>query len=398
MNREESRNRVDIIVPCASGKHRVRLKPGRFLSSARCSKCGSQVDPTRVRRMLAFLAASYRAHGATPMRRLGFWGVWVYLVFVLLTWFGLWAGGDRWGPMTVLLFGPRWILLLPLVVLGVFAVPSKPRLSVPLLIAAMIVLVPIMGFNIGWGRWTGAETNGMPLRVVTYNAAGGRTLNTSLPWIIEKTRADIIGFQECGSALASAVRELPEIAWHTSIRDQLCLVSRFPLIGLRQLDRENIRFAGGSGMVIEHTIDLGERELHLTNLHLDTPRKGLAPVREGHVSEGLSTLGSKSVVRDIESRQAREMVDAGGDAIIVLGGFNLPVESVIYRRHWRDLTNAFSHSGFGFGYTRFAGWIRARIDHILVGPKLQVERTIVGPDFGSDHRPVIADLLLPYSR
>ena len=349
----------------------------------------------RLRRVFAVIVGIYRASGTTPFERSMVWAVWGYLFTVMLVWVGLWQWGDRWGPMTVLLFGPRWVLLVPLVGLVIAVIRSNPKLLVPLCLVAALVIGPVMGFNLGWRRWFDRNLPGTPVRVVTYNVAGGANLNTSLPWIIEETRADIIGFQECGSALADGVRALPEIAWFTSVQDHLCLVSRFPITEIRQLDREDVRVAGGSGIVIEYTIDLGDQQLRLTNLHLDTPRAGLAPVRDGTVSEGLQRLRSKSVVRDIESRQARRWVDGSDGAIVVLGDFNLPVESVIYRRHWGDMCNAFSYAGFGFGFSRFAGWIRARIDHVLVGDGLQVVRAFVGPDFGSDHHPMIADLILP---
>jgi vancomycin resistance protein VanJ len=356
--------------------------------------CKSQVDPTRVRRTIAFLVGLYRVSGKTPVERLTVWGVWGYLVAMLLTWAGLRQWADIWGPMTLLLFGPRWVLLIPPFALLLAVIRSRPKLLVPVIVAGAVVVGPVMGFNFGWRRWFSGDVSGTRIRVVTYNVAGGANLNTSIPWIIEETRADIIGFQECGSALVDGVMALPEIAWYTNVQDQLCLVSRFPIIDTRQLDRENFRVAGGSGLVLAYTIDLGDRELHLTNLHLETPREGLAPVREGNVSEGFSRLSSKSIVRDIESSQARRWVDADEDAILVLGDFNLPDESVIYRRHWGDMRNAFSWGGFGFGFTRFAGWIRARIDHILVGEQWQIVRAFVGPDFGSDHRPMIADLVL----
>jgi vancomycin resistance protein VanJ len=350
-----------------------------------------------MRRVIAFVAGLYRVSGKTPVERFVVWCVWGYLSAMVFTWVGLWKWGDVWGPMTVLLFGPRWVLLIPIAGLSIVVVRSRPRLLVPLALATAVVVGPVMGFNLGWRRWFDGNATGIPMRIVTFNVAGGADLNTSLPWIIERTRADIIGFQECGSILVAEVRALPEIAWFTSVQDQLCLVSRYPIVSTRQLDRENFRAAGGSGLVIEYDIDLGDLQLNLTNLHLETPREGLAPVREGNVSEGFGRLKSKSIIRDIESAQARRWVDSSGGTFVVLGDFNMPVESVIYRRHWGDMENAFSSVGFGFGFTRFAGWIRARIDHILTGEGVQAVRAFVGPDFGSDHRPMIADFVLSRS-
>lgn len=394
MTPQKRRNRFDVVVLCSSKQHKVRLSTKRLWATAHCPKCKTQVDPTRLRRLSALVAAMFQASGKTRLERSTVWGVWGYLVLMFMAWVGLWKLGDAWGPMTILLFGPRWVLLLPIVGLALAVLRSRPRLLLPLFVAGMVVGGPVMGFSLGWRSWFDGTKSGTPVRIATYNVAGGTNLDTSLPWMIEETRADIIAFQECGSALVSAVRALPDIAWFTSTQDQLCLVSRYPIVETRQLDRENFRVAGGSGIVIEYTVDLGDRQLFLTNLHLETPREGLAPVREGNVSEGFSRLHSKSLIRDIESRQARRWVSEGDDAIVVVGDFNLPVESVIYRRHWGDMRNAFSYGGFGFGFTRYAGWIRARIDHILVGEGWQVVRAFVGPDFGSDHRPMIADLVL----
>ena len=388
--------RLEVVVPCSSKQHKVRLNTRRIWAAARCPKCKSPVDPWRLRRVLGLFIGLYRASGASTFERVTVCGVWLYLVAMLVTSVGLWRVGDRWGPMTVLLFGPRWVLLLPALGLAIGSIRvRRPLLLLPVVVAGTVVAGPVMGFRMGWRSWFDGDSAGTPLRVVSYNVAGGINLDTSLPWIIEQTRADVIGFQECGRILADAVRDLPEIAWSTNVRDQLCVVSRYPITSTRQLDRENIRAARGSGVVIEYTLEIDGRELHLTNLHLETPRAGLAPVREGNISEGFGKLQSKSWIRDIESRQAREWVDADDGTIVVVGDFNLPVESVIYQRHWGNMRNAFSHSGFGFGFTRIAGWIRARIDHVLVGSRVHVVRAFVGPDFGSDHRPMIADLILP---
>jgi vancomycin resistance protein VanJ len=43
---------------------------------------------------------------------------WLYLALVLGLWLVLRTASDRWWPATLLLFGPRWVWLLPLAVLA----------------------------------------------------------------------------------------------------------------------------------------------------------------------------------------------------------------------------------------------------------------------------------------
>ena len=50
-------------------------------------------------------------------------------------------------------------------------------------------------------------------------------------------------------------------------------------------------------------------------------------------------------------------------------------------------------AGTGFGATRLNGWIRLRIDHVLYGTGLRAVRAVVGSDAGSDHLPLIVDLV-----
>ena len=76
----------------------------------------------------------------------------------------------------------------------------------------------------------------------------------------------------------------------------------------------------------------------------------------------------------------------------------MPPDSVIYRRYWGRYENAFSQTGFGFGKTRWTTMkgitFGIRIDHILSNEHWQPERCWVGPDIGSDHLPMFADLRL----
>ena len=46
------------------------------------------------------------------------WCVWFYVVAVFVVWLLLLFGGDRWWFPTLILFGPRWLSALPLLVLA----------------------------------------------------------------------------------------------------------------------------------------------------------------------------------------------------------------------------------------------------------------------------------------
>jgi endonuclease/exonuclease/phosphatase (EEP) superfamily protein YafD len=90
-----------------------------------------------------------------------------------------------------------------------------------------------------------------------------------------------------------------------------------------------------------------------------------------------------------------------GLPIICMGDFNTPVWSPFFKRfvaetglvdasgtHWPATTRFFRE----LDAPTFFG---APVDHILVSPSIEVKRFEVGPDIGSDHLPLIANLRLP---
>jgi endonuclease/exonuclease/phosphatase (EEP) superfamily protein YafD len=296
---------------------------------------------------------------------------------------------DRWWLATVLLFGPRWVLLLPLALL-IPALLFFDRHLIPLsVIAGLVILFPVMGFQIGLGTLP-AEDPARDIRFVTFNARGGETVSTSPVNLLREWDADVVAVQECGTALGRVLREVP--GWNVETSSGLCLATRFEIVDMVEMDREALEYAGGSGLVVTYLLDSGNGPFFLTNLHLETPRAGFELIRAGRLWEGIPLTEEKSLLRDVELRRARRWVDQYEGAHVVVGDFNTPPESRSYRDAWSDWQNSFSIAGKGLGGTRLNGWIRARIDHILANGAWTVVGSWLEEDAGSDHLPVAAVL------
>lgn len=303
----------------------------------------------------------------------------------LVAWPFLYGLGDRWWPATVLLFGPRWVLLLPLMLLAPLALAILPRALVPLAGGALAIVGPVMGFAAGSLT---APRRAPDLRVVSFNIQGGSALGVpgTLETAIATWEADVIALQECPHAVAAEARSLAALSTHT--QGGLCLISRFPIVQVDSLPPWRIGEIGWAGSVVRYTLAIGGRMLRVTNLHLDTPGRGLEVLRERRDSR---LLAANLEMREVASRRASNWVIQGGSPAVVAGDFNTPGESAIFRQYWGHLDDAFAQAGLGYGGTRVLRWFRVRIDHILTTDELRAVRAEVGADLGSDHLPLIAD-------
>jgi vancomycin resistance protein VanJ len=318
---------------------------------------------------------------------------WLYLALALLAVGIVWGISDRHWLGTSALFGPRWLLLLPLIPLVPAAVLVRKR-NLPLLaLAALVALLPVMGLQFGWrGLIEPSGSDEEMLRVATLNAMGQVEPVFELVRLMRDWRVDVAAVQECSRRAADQLVSHPD--WHVRETGGLCLLSRHPiesaeLVEWRELDVARSQGLGGSGTLVRHRVRTPARELELVNLHLETPRKGLEQLRYGM---SISPVGGNAMIREIGSRRAWEALGSDRSNLLVLGDFNMTVESSIYRTTWAEFGNAFSQAGWGFGMTKDNGWIRARIDHVLTGEAWVARRAWVGPDVGSDHWPVFAEL------
>jgi endonuclease/exonuclease/phosphatase (EEP) superfamily protein YafD len=174
------------------------------------------------------------------------------------------------------------------------------------------------------------------------------------------------------------------------------IASRYPL---DRCGRGRLGPATGADASYLHcVVRVAGLELTVVTVHFASPREGLNAARH----EGLD--GIDDWRRNYGSRlaQAHALADDMRRAprpLIVAGDLNAPVSSPVLRSLLdTGLRDAHSSVGRGFGYSYGhdlrPGFSFLRIDHILVSADVGLAGTHVGGRTASEHRPVIADLLL----
>jgi endonuclease/exonuclease/phosphatase (EEP) superfamily protein YafD len=318
---------------------------------------------------------------------------WLYVAAVLAVWLLLRFAGDRWWFATVLLFAPRWLYVVPWAALVPAAAVARRRLLWPLAAIAVVLLVPIMGLCLPWARLVAPE--GSTLRVLTCNIDGGNGDAARFAALVVDSRADVVAIQENP---ADPPLRWPA-GWHVRCVGELLVASRYPLDNVELAQRQNppSRWLPFNGL--RCTVETPRGPVKFCCVHLHTPHFGLSEVldRQTLVSPARSTrLTDEIAERRRESAELLKWLQGSPGPWIVAGDFNMPTDSAIYRDTWAGYVNAFSVSGCGFGYTKWTpigGWTYgARIDHILAAPGIKACRSWVGPDVGSDHLPLLADL------
>ena len=351
------------------------------------------------------------------------WAAWAWLAVMILAWWGLYTISETSLPFAMLLCGPRWVLLLPLALLLPASLFVARRALLPITLSLWVGLFPVMGFRISRNllsstlREPPAVAGENVLRILTLNAQGGGVAQQHIDELMVAYAPDILGFQECGRPLVDRLVSYRRASqpWFLETYNGTCTLSRWPIVARDSMPRTAFAAVaslgyGGAAMVIRYTIKTPHGELQFVNQHLETARKGLSGILgdEGLFNDetGMPSLPTSingdrfafnAEIRDRESERSGYWSSLHADRVpvVVVGDFNMPVESSIYRRYWRKpLVNAFEKRGLGFGFSKFEGsLLRIRIDHVLAAPRFfDVQGAWVLKDVGSDHRPVLADL------
>ncbi|MCK4810106.1 MAG: endonuclease/exonuclease/phosphatase family protein [Candidatus Omnitrophica bacterium] len=297
-----------------------------------------------------------------------------------------------WWLANIFLMAPLWVLYFPVGFLFITGLLVKRKgVIIVHSLSFLIITFCIMKFNIPFSILSQKnEQSCTNLRIMTFNI--GENLNaTSLCDFISRTRPDIIALQEVYWQDQNALKEiLPQNQWYLSFQGSLGIASR---LKIKNAVVKNIqKLDGDGGLVGKYELEGVMGPIHFFNVHLVTPRKGLAAFMDNRV-RGLSKMRSVTKLQAKDSAIMSRWISSY-KTVLVGGDFNMSEINPIYKKYWPSLTNTFSKAGFGFGYTKYTSWHGVRIDHLLCDGNWKVIRCQVGPDIGSDHRPVVADVKL----
>lgn len=233
------------------------------------------------------------------------------------------------------------------------------------------------------------------LTVMTYNVGAGLAEPERLVTVLRKSGADIIGLQELGpeqgEAIADALREeFPHQALHPSGIPGKGLISRFALAESTLLELHPGR------PDLRATVAAPEGELTVFVAHPPPPRFGRNRARQDALS--------KTQIASIAAAATR------GHPAILLTDFNRTGWQAAYRQlRGAGLIDAFGTAGRGMGFTlptrvshlAYRGHPLGevpippilRVDYVWHTPHFRALDSWIGESAGSDHLPVLAELV-----
>ncbi|GFO70077.1 hypothetical protein GMLC_36560 [Geomonas limicola] len=329
----------------------------------------------------------------------------LYLVVLALITLLNWTGADRWWFGALNLYLPQAMWALPGLLLTVLAWRVERLWALLPLCCVLWVLGPLMGL-----RWSApaaqAAPNAATLRLMTWNIKYGSYPLEPLLAELERSRPDVVLFQDAIGALTGPLAGYFR-DWQVYSHGQFVIASRYPLSDLevRELPR-----AGEGQEYLHCRLHLGGSTVSLYNVHFKTPRRSLnefrtARKRPWYLPLAIEALSHNAETRQLQAAAVARALSREAGPVLVAGDFNAPVTTrVVGMLAEQGLKDAFDERGRGYGFSygqlllkHRLPWLRLsfmRIDHVMSSRGFVTLRCWTGTGIASDHRPVLADLAL----
>ncbi|MEO1287738.1 MAG: endonuclease/exonuclease/phosphatase family protein [Chloroflexota bacterium] len=229
------------------------------------------------------------------------------------------------------------------------------------------------------------------IKLVTINVyPNNDDLGEMVDWL-DARNPQVIALQdlpEDRTALADLNDTHPHIASQEG-RATRAIYSQFPI-----LESSDVQLAHSTAQRV--VLDVNEQAVVIYNVHLFMP---------------LNDRDAQwTILRYDEKRRNEDVAQLLGnianetEMVIVTGDLNLTEWSPVYNQLTEQLTDAYRRSSWGIGATWpadasedfGAGYPRLfRIDYVLFTEPIEVVSSIVGSSVGSDHLPLIVELVIP---
>ncbi|MEL6441529.1 MAG: endonuclease/exonuclease/phosphatase family protein [Cyanobacteria bacterium J06621_8] len=221
-----------------------------------------------------------------------------------------------------------------------------------------------------------------PLKIISYNVLWSNQKYAQAIAFIKQEQPDLAIFQEAVPPWQEQLTALKsDYPYQIEAKQlEIVLYSKIPL------PQPQIKLYGTYRGIVIVELEIGDRPIKLLATHaypqLYYGQEGWQ-IRNQHLEQGIG-----SYVKALQT------------PVIVMGDLNVSMWSPFYHSmiEISGLRNA--RQGFGILPTQstiapqFAA-LSAPIDHCLVSPDIQVTKFRVGQNLGSDHLPIVAELLVP---
>ena len=267
-------------------------------------------------------------------------------------------------------------------------------------LALVLVLTVLMGAVFGRADTGAGRVRMMTYNIKSYHAGEAADAFAPLAWEVATQDPDILVMQDADRLIQRRI-ETPDTASPIFKGRQVygfgqyMVVTRFPL---RDCQVGRVPYRGEEHTYVRCIVTAHGIDIDLVTVHFKSPRDGLNATRFER-TEGVGEWQENFNDRLTQATQLAADIAKRRRPLILAGDLNAPESSPVVRQLLqRGLRDAFSSAGWGYGYThghslkpRFSF---LRIDHILVSNDLGVTDSFAGGKEASEHRPVIADLLV----
>ncbi|MFN8446698.1 MAG: endonuclease/exonuclease/phosphatase family protein [Caldilineaceae bacterium] len=308
--------------------------------------------------------------------------------------------GEVWWMRFYNIFG--YLIYLPfLLFLPFLLIPGQRK------VRSLALLVPLLFFSYEYGAAfvpklhvtsVAAAQSDLPLRVMTWNAYFKNQHVENLVAAVAHENPDLLAVEEFGADYAKEFASQLKATYpyqllypHWQPRGY-ALLSRYPL-------EEILQPLPGYGQCtcIQANVTIQNRQATVLVIHPTVPEFDIGIKHHVPVPTYFETFA-----QDFQHETILKRIAMIHTPLLVMGDFNASDRMAVINRYRAILTDSFREAGWGFGFTfpyqkRFGSFelpALVRLDYIFHDNSWRAIQSWNGQASGSDHRYVVADLIL----